>query len=41
MAKAVMTAFPEKPQLKFGTTKKEMAQARRFLAETIIDASGG
>ncbi|XP_030578943.1 uncharacterized protein LOC115775615 [Archocentrus centrarchus] len=41
MAKAVMKAFPEKPKMKFGTTKKEMAQARRSLAQTIIDASGG
>ncbi|CAI5682267.1 unnamed protein product [Oreochromis niloticus] len=39
MAKAVMEAFPNKPEMTFLRTKKEMAQARRTFAQTILEAS--
>ncbi|CAI5697275.1 uncharacterized protein LOC109195772 isoform X2 [Oreochromis niloticus] len=39
MAKAVMEAFPNKPEMTFLMTKKEMAQARRTFAQTILEAS--
>ncbi|XP_025760895.1 uncharacterized protein LOC102080104 isoform X3 [Oreochromis niloticus] len=39
MAKAVMEAFPNKPEMTFLTAKKEMAQARRTFAQTILEAS--
>lgn len=40
MVKVVMEAFPNKPEMTFLTTKKEMAQARRTFAQTILEASG-
>ncbi|XP_063325536.1 uncharacterized protein LOC134624480 isoform X2 [Pelmatolapia mariae] len=39
MAKEVMEAFPNKPEMTFLTTKRKMAQARRTFAQTILEAS--
>ena len=40
MAKAVMEAFPQIPDVKFETSKKAMKKERRDLALEILKASG-
>lgn len=40
MAKEVLESFPEIPTMKFGTSKAEMANRRREVAEQILEASG-
>lgn len=40
MAKEVLESFPEIPTMKFGTSKAEMANRRREMAEQILEASG-
>ncbi|XP_051544401.1 uncharacterized protein wu:fc27b11 [Myxocyprinus asiaticus] len=39
MARAVMKAFPAVPLIRFGTSKKEMAHARKTMALQILKAS--
>ena len=40
MAKAVMEAFPELPLMSFGTSKKEMANARTKFGLGLLSGSG-
>jgi hypothetical protein len=40
MAKAVMEAFPALPLMSFGTSKKEMANARTKFALALLSGSG-
>lgn len=40
MAKAVMEAFPQLPNMDFGTSKKDMVRERKALALQILQASG-
>lgn len=40
MAREVMKAFPAVPVIRFGTSKKEMANKRKALAVQILKASG-